>query len=91
MPAYDRRDRMTLVGFEMDLPMRNFTTDIVKQSLVEITLTMQYRYDASHGVAIFGDEYVRERTYSTKVFCRNWDVTTNPFRNELIEESLSGG
>jgi hypothetical protein len=93
LAAFDRRDRMTLVGLEMDLPHRNLVNSAVrKHSVVQITLTMQYRYDATHGVALFGDDYVRERIYTTKVFCRNWDVNINPFRDELqASVSLTGG
>jgi hypothetical protein len=94
LAAYDRRDRMEMVGLELDLPLTG-DPDIDepwhRHAVVGIKITMQYRYDAVHGVSLFTDEYVRERTYSTKVFCRNYDVNQNLFRDDISASYNAGG
>ncbi|RQV96644.1 hypothetical protein EH220_05415 [bacterium] len=94
LAAFDRRDRMTVVGLELDRslvndPWRDPEKPWDAHAVIGITITMQYKYDATHGVSLFTDEYVRERTYSTKVFCRNYDVPKNLFKEDL-QASYSG-
>ena len=95
LAAFDRRDRMTMVGLELDMPLIDDPyIDPLKpwdtHAVMGIKITMQYRYDAAHGVSIFAEEYVRERTYSTKVFCRNYDLPTSLFRDDIQANYISG-
>lgn len=88
LPAFDRRDRMTMSGLELSYALHNDPNILPSEpwklnSVIEIKITMQYTYDATSGVSLFTDEYVRERTYSTKVFCRNWDVPENLFIDDI--------
>jgi hypothetical protein len=96
LAAYDRRDRMTMVALELDLPLDDdpfydSSEPWDLNSCIGIKITMQYRYDATHGVSIFTDEYVRERTYSTKVFCQNFDMPMNLFRDDLTQSTEIDG
>jgi hypothetical protein len=91
LAAFDRRDRMQMTGFELDLPLEDdpyFDTSKPwdKHSVVQITITMQYRYNATSNngvIGLFPEDYIRERTYTTKVLCRNWDVKENLFKDDI--------
>jgi hypothetical protein len=88
LAAYDRRDRMQMTGFEIELPLvddpyYDTSKPWDKHSVVQISITMQYHYNSTSNIGLFPDEYVRERTYTTKVLCRNWDVKENLFKDDI--------
>jgi hypothetical protein len=81
-----RWDRMTVQGLTMDYVRPTYDHEHYKRlGTVDITLTLQYRYHpptAGRGlIGLFENDYVRERTYKTSVFMRNWDVKSNPQRD----------
>jgi hypothetical protein len=82
---------MQVTGFELGLPLPldpyfDSSKPWDQHSVVKITLTMQYRYDATSRMGVIGlfpDDYVRERTYVTHVYCRNWTVKENLFKDDI--------
>jgi len=57
---------------------------------VRVELTLLYRYQANAMFGMYPREYVRERTYRTTVFPRNWWSDSNTWRISNID-SLVGG
>ncbi|MBI5059612.1 hypothetical protein HZB60_07535 [candidate division KSB1 bacterium] len=83
-----RYDRITVEGFTMDYVRPSHDLNLRKLGSVDISMTLQYRYrPPGRGDGLFGlfeQEYVRERTYQTSVFMRNWDTSVNPQADEVL-------
>lgn len=91
--AFDRRDRMTMEALTLemstypDFPISysDSSAAIARRNVVKIKMVMHYRYTAPNwgrrGTRIFADRYVRERSYESMVYMRNWDVESNSFRD----------
>lgn len=91
--SFDRRDRMTMESLQLEMStypefpaqLGDSAAAIARRNVVKITMNMHYRYSAPNwgrrGTRIFADRYVRERLYETRVYMRNWDVESNPFRD----------
>jgi hypothetical protein len=101
--SMDRRDRMTVESLLIDFNRFDYlpyTTGIVNEKLkrsqvVKIELTMHYTYTTPALFGLFarmyGNDYVRERKYTTQVSMRNWDVENNAFRDEVLGLSSGNG
>lgn len=92
----DQRDRITLeaVTYEFN-PFarygrpRDATSRVKQEGVLEVHMTFHYRYSGGawrgRGTRLYGDSYVREREFETQIAMRNWDVVSNPYRDERIQ------
>lgn len=94
MPVLNQTDRISVTGLEFGWPTYQFELpppgadpdrpNKMRKGVVILTMTLQYRHrgDPLNGAfsGMFGEEYVKERTYSTQIYLRNWDVDPNTFR-----------
>lgn len=75
LAAFDQRDRMRVIEFSVDYPLvtdprANYESNYgreFKSSAIKVKIVMQYRYRASEGIGLYGDDYIRERVYETTV------------------------
>ena len=94
--SFDRRDRMTVESLRIDFNYFPYLSNAAgrpnenlrRSQVVTVTLVMHYTYNAPYwfqmGTRMYGPSYVRERTYSTQIAMRNWDVETNDFRDKMM-------
>lgn len=98
--AFDRRDRMTVTSFSIDYPL---ATDPVaaseglngrelKSSTIKVKMVLQYRYRATDWVGIFGDDYIRERSYETSIspYNHSSSIQDNPFYDNFVLTGYAG-
>jgi hypothetical protein len=53
----------------------------LKFGVITIRMVLQYRYRADDIIGLYGDDYIRERVFETKIFPLNHgsQVNSNPF------------
>ncbi|MCB9366886.1 MAG: hypothetical protein H6506_05100 [Calditrichaeota bacterium] len=100
LAAMDRRDEMSVKSFSIDFPLYQdpatnvFTDEISRkkfgESVMKITLVMQYRYRAEDVIGLYGDDYIRERVYETSVASLNFgeSIVNNRYFQEFIQGRL---
>jgi hypothetical protein len=91
--SFDRRDRMTMESliFEVGNSRWADMTELRKNPVnIDVELTMQYRYRANSLFGLYSREYVRERTYRTSVYLRNWWSDVNEIRKNAEATSPGG-
>ena len=93
----DRRDRMTIEGLTMDISRSPYvnTADPVAftkaRGVVNVSMTLQYQYQGNSLFGLYPTDYVRERTYTTQVYMRNWDINdNNSFRERYLSLNTPG-
>jgi hypothetical protein len=86
--AFDRRDGMSVMSFNIDYPAVASNIWELKYATVRVTLKMQYRYSAQYGISLYANQYVHERIYTTTIFMRNWDISKNDYKDH--RKSTSG-
>jgi hypothetical protein len=89
LACFDSRDRMQLTSFELDYEFYNdplvnlagISGKPLKFGVITIRMVMQYRYRADDVIGLYGDDYIRERVYETKILPLNHgsQVNSNPF------------
>jgi len=91
--AFDRRDGMTMTGMQISFPLVSDPVHefLYQHSFVDITIHMQYRYSSSYATTLYPRAYIHERTFSTRIFMRNWDVETNDYRADQERLSNTNG
>lgn len=100
LKTFDRRDRMTLEGILLDFNLFPYLRDSIgvsnnpnRAEVVTVYLTMHYTYNSSPwfnvSSRLFGSSYVRERTYTTQIAMRNWDVENNKYKDRLLGRTTS--
>lgn len=100
LSAFDRRDRMTVSAFAIDFPLatdpdapfEGLGATTLQSAAIRVKLTMQYRYRATDWIGIFGDDYIRERTYETSVCPLNHgkSIEDNPYFDQYVQTNLIG-
>ncbi len=97
LAAFDQRDRMRVTEFSIDYPLitdprASYETREFTRSSIHIKLVMQYRYRADGSLALYGDDYIRERVYETTISPLNWGkaITDNRFFKEFVVTGLTG-
>jgi hypothetical protein len=82
--AFDRRDRMTMESLLFEVDNSRWAADQVERNKapvnINVELTLQYRYHANSMFGLYSREYVRERTYRTSAYLRNWWSDINELR-----------
>jgi hypothetical protein len=73
----DKRDRMTMESLIMDWSKSDYVsssspTYLKGRSALDVQLTLQYHYRANSLFGLYPKDYVRERTYQTSIYQRNW-------------------
>lgn len=81
----DRRDRMTVESMSIDYANSRWIDVSMQDSTlgkgaIMVSMTMQYRYRSEALFGLYPRDYVRERTYATQIYMRNWDSDVNEFR-----------
>jgi hypothetical protein len=89
LSCYDSRDRMQMTSLELDYEFYNDPNVTLagesgkqlKFGVITIRMVLQYRYRADDIIGLYGDDYIRERVFETKIFPLNHgsQVNSNPF------------
>lgn len=98
--AFDRRDRMTVSSLSIDFPLatdpaapnEGAGATALKSAAIRVKLVMQYRYRASDWIGIYGDDYIRERSYETSISPLNHghSIEDNPYFDEFVQTNVIG-